>query len=316
MTTGPTAFDFMSAAEISATQARSFTTDVTQPILNAMNCAEQEGFTDLLFPPGGYAVSQSLPIGNGSAAAASTIMGVKLKGAGPPVGPPLWAAYSRTPPTELRWVSMVPAPMVAVNGPLQGWGVENLYLNGQNIALYGIAITSGQFGDVANVSLAGFSSAALVSTTFPVFDGNCTDSLHNAFRNLNIQVPGVYGAKGIVLTGGPNATTDFADFSNVLVAMSGGSTNFGLYLQAADTCMFRNLHICGGPGTTAIVFDYTVSGTFPSSCMFFGIDTGSGNTTYCVAGTPGPGATPNKMYGRSGLNGMPPPTGIPNLIEV
>lgn len=314
----PTAFDYMTDAQVTATQNRSFTSDVTEALLAGIGDASEQGYAELLFQPGGYAVSQTLNIGNGTPGSVSTTAGIRLKGSGPPIPPPYFGNYSRTSPVELRWVSPQASPMISVNGPVQGWGVEDILLNGQNSASEGILIVSGQFGVVRNAHVFGFLSGGIVSTTVPVFGGLCTDSIHNSFENIMIGVPLSPGALGMVLTGGANASTDYADCVNIFIALPGASplsNNFGLYLQCADTNSFRNLHMSGGPGTCAIAFDYTVASVFPSSNIFFGLDTGGGNTAYATAGNPGPQASPNKIYGRSALNGMPPPSGIPNLVE-
>ena len=287
-------------------------TDDTTAIQNAINALPASGGT-VLFPVGNYKVSSTLNVGNGTSSVASSKLGVFLVGVGNPHSQPIFGGFTATAGPKITWAGSGSNPIISVNGPLQGWGIQNLYLDCASIASsVGLSLTSSQYGDNSNLTINNC-FRGIVSQTVPTFGSfSNTDSIHNSWRNLTVNVPATAGSLGIFLTGnGTNNTsnTDYCDFYNTDIDLPTSVVAVtGIAIQDTDSCVFKNTHIYGGnASSTAVSFDYTAtgtSGTFPASNMFYGIDVGSLNgTAFGVTGTPGSNAKPNYLYGLVETNG-------------
>jgi len=211
--------------------------------------------------------------------------------------------------------------MVAVSGPLQGWGLQNMLLDGVNVATIGVAVQSAQFGDCQNLAILNCISEQIGSNTVALFSGiNNTDSLHNAWRNIYLVPSNIAGVKGVVLTGNAasNSDTDLNVFDNLFIAFPPSEPGYGIYLQNCDGNQFRNVLFAGGSAASiGVLFDYTnsVGGVFPAGNGFYGIDTNGnvlGVNQWVNFGTPG-GAAPNFVRGIYPANGATNPN-LPNLI--
>lgn len=292
------------------------------PIINAAILALPPGGGTVQLPAGDYQIKSPLLLGDGTPTVASTRSGIILRGSGNPGAPPgLGAGYSVPRGTRLFWGGSGSSDgMVRVRGPLAGWSIENLFLDGQNLQSIGVLILSAQFGTTQSTAYAGFTSAAIYSTAYPAGGYNQTiwntDSLHNSFRDTVIVVPEVTGAKGIVLTGIQSNNTDYSDFTNTSIRMAAKVENYGIYLQGTDSCQFRNTHFFGeGPLGTPVVFDYTMADSWPASCQFYGIDTGGARVGFANRGLPGPAQRQNMIYGLVETNGAVV-TDLPGLVNM
>lgn len=286
--------------------------DDTTAIQAAINSLPSDGGI-VLFKAKNYKISGTLVIGDGTSTTLSTKRGVVLRGAGlpnTPTGYPSLNGYPVTAGPKLTWAGGG-APMISVNGPLQGWGVQNLFLDGASInGVAGISVTSAAFGDNSNLTiqncLLGISSTAHpLSGALAGAVGN-VDSLRNNWTNLFVYTSSAVGAKGILLNGGPSGTsnTDYNVFTNTFIRGPGGASTFGLYLGVCDSCMFNQLSISGP--SVGIQFDYTISSNFPNANNFFSYEIG-GTTSYAISGTPGAFAVPNRFYGWIQANSAPAP---------
>lgn len=241
----------------------------------------------------------------------------------PPLPAELFAGFPNRGGVTLRWVGPAGGRMIEVRGPLNGWGVQNLYLDGNNLAGVGIHVLSASSGSSSNLALTNFTDAALVETTLPSFAGfGLANAMHNSWTNTSINVPAVYGAKAIVETGQPASTPQVTNacynlFRNTTIYLPATQTTFGIYLQWTDSLLFEGTHIFGGSAkATAVMLDYGKQNNMPSSCGFVGIDASGNGTTvaqWANAGTPGPGARPNWVKGVGEINlGVQP--SLPNLL--
>src|SRR6266852_1351863 len=287
--------------------------DDTAAIQSAINALPTSGGI-VLFPSNkNFKISSVLVIGNGTSTTLSTRQGVILRGTGnpnTPIGLPSLNGYSLTTGPKLTWASGA-GSMIAINGPLQGWGIQNLLLDGSGVpGVTGITVTSGQFGDCSNLTIQGCGTTSIYSTSYPIggFTGiGNVDSLRNNWLNTFILVPAIVGAKGIFLHGDPGGTTDtdYNIFTNTFIR-STGSTNFGVYLGVNDANTFVNLSCSMGTGT-GMYFDYTLNSNFPSSTNVYAYEINSFGST----GTPGVLATPNNFYGAITANQAP----LPSLVN-
>lgn len=275
----------------------------------------------VLFPPGIYKVGTTLFIGNGTTSVASTVWGIFLEGTGsPPLPAGMFSGFPSTGGVKLLWAGGA-FPLISVRGPLNGWGVINMYLDGASLATRAISVTSASYGQNRNLALTNFVDAAVYETTLASFAGfGLANTMHNHWANLSINVPAVAGAKGIVLTGTPSATPTpvnacYEHFTNTLIYLPPTLTTYGVYLQWTDSDLFEDLHIFGGSASAVMVqLDYTLSNNMPSSNGFVGVDpSGTGtNVQFANSGAPGAGARPNWVKGLGEINlGVQP--NLPNL---
>lgn len=294
-------------------------TDDTTAIQAAINSLPSGGGT-ILFPPAVYRISTTLNIGNGTTSSVSTTNGVKLVGQGqiePSFG--FFTGYGSVGQSvALTWTGANTVPMIKINGPMQGWGLTNLYLDGQGSATYGLYITSGQFGLVENFSVGGCSAGEIYSTSVPLFGSlTVTDAFRNTFNHVNVLLPSSGAVQGVTLAGqNGGSNTSYAVFRDLSINMNGNTSAYGLYLQNTDSDQFFGLQIFNDGGAAKpVTFDYSqVTGSvWPASIGLYGLDFGNNATPFTNVGTPGSGARPNVVVNVGETNGMQYPTTIPNV---
>lgn len=297
------------------------THDDTAAIQAAINAAgaSSGSIGTVRMPPGKYKVSTTLALGNGTTSAVSTLNGIRLAGDGQPIDPSdFFGGYSSlVAPTQIVWAGNA-SPMVQVNGPMMGWGLHNLYIDGAGVATHCLYVNSGQFGDCKNLALRDATVAAIWSTTVSPFGSvsNC-DSLHNRWENILIALSASANARGINLTGqNGGSNTSYNHFQNVAIDLASNTSGVGLYLASCDSNVFFNLHMFNAAsGTVPITMDYSqvTGGVWPASCDFYHVDYGPSTTPVAVIGTPGSGARPNNFFGVVETNGGNYPAGVKNV---
>ena len=292
-------------------------TDDTAAIQAAINAA---GHGDVAFGPLTYKITSSVVIGNGGSTAASTMWGVRLIGQGAaPFPAEVFTGFPGSGGTKLLWSGAPGGTMIQVAGPLNGWAVQNMYLDGNLAAAIGVNVASASFGGCSHVAITNCTGSAIVETTFASFEGFAlANSMHNAYGHLAISVPNVAGATGITLTGQPlavpaAANSCYGQFSNVMIALPAAAAAFGVRLAWCDSVTFEVLHIFGGPASTPVVFDYTVQNNLPSSCSINGSDVSGGALQIANLGSPGAGARPNFVRGLGQINNARIPR-LANLV--
>jgi len=290
-------------------------TDDTTAIQNAINALPNDGGIVYFPQAANCKISSTLTIGNGTTSAVSTKRGVILRGAGipnTPTGLPSLNGYTTSTGPKLTWAGGA-TPMISIAGPLQGWGVENLILDCASVAgSTGLGVVSAQFGNSSNLSVQNCASVGISSTSNPLGGytgvGN-VDSLRNNWTNINVYVPNVFAAKGILLNGdaGGTSDTDYNTFTNVFIRGVGTAANFGLYLGVSDANVFNDLSISGfATAGVGMQFDYSINSNFPSSTTFIQYEIG-GSIPFSNLGSPGAQSTPNKFYGLIQANLAPAP---------
>ncbi len=296
--------------------------DSTTAIQNAINSLPVTGGT-IIFPNGTYKITSTLTIGNGTTSAISTRQGVILKGLGnsETTGFFINSAPANSPGVKLFWAGSVGGTIMKLAGPLQGWGLQDIFMDCSSSAAIGLEVLSGLYGNSRDLTISNCTTVGLYSHAVPQNSIGDTNSERNFYQNLFVAVPNVASAQGIDLTGqvpfvNALSNTDFNTFINLGIVLPLTSTQtFGIILKGTDSNEFFNTQIYGGGSTSIPVnFDYT-SGTagWPASNAFYGIDPGGGvsTTTFLNTGTPS-GATPNYIYGLVETNGAAAPN-IANL---
>lgn len=279
--------------------------DSTGAIQAAINSLPPQG-GKVVLDGATFTISQTLNLGNGTSSLQSTQQNVYLVGLGN-------LNQGSGPCTTLSWAGASNDLMVGVNGPIQGWGVENLVLNGQGVAGFGIQAIAACGGSVNNVTILSCKTQNFYMKAYPPGGVGHPDSQLNDINNLVVFLPAVANVEGITLdsdiTNGSN-NSSFNTFRNCLVVAATSSVAQNCYyLKGCDS----NTFICcsafgGGSGTIGIVFDYNSvgdSGAWPANNTFLNMDTSvvlSGGASYFNVGTPGAGARPNRFFGVSDTN--------------
>ncbi|NTJ67505.1 hypothetical protein G6M50_05970 [Agrobacterium rhizogenes] len=293
-------------------------TDNTLPINQALANLPATG-GKVLLDIGIHTHTGVINFGDGNSDSISTRNGMVLIGAGQPPLPATWfGGLNYQPPTALIYTGSKSCHQIDINGPLQGWGIQNLYMSGGGVANININVSSGQFGDSRNLVLVGATGTAINSATLSVFGTvtNC-DSLHNWWTNIAITCNSSGVARGIILSGrgmdAKGTNTDYNCFQNVVIDANGNGSAQGIYLGPSDSNQFHTLHFIGFAPKNAIVFDYglTTGGAWPASNMFWGVDLGGSSVSNI--GIPGSLARPNEWFGSIDTNGGNYPRNIPNL---
>ena len=305
-------------------------TDDTAAIQAAIIAAGMAG-ADVQFDAKPYRITSALHVGNGSASGVSTYGGVRLIGRGQPLLPPQFmGGYppSTARGTRLVWGGSASDHMLVINGPLQGWGVHNIFFDGaggsEDFAgkcSMGLHIRSAMNGDCRNLTFRGCRDSSIYSTTEPHPPGiNVADSLHNSFENIHIATAWANGVKGIVLTGvsPAGANTSYAFFKNVAITLPTDAgvapTAYGVYFQSCDSNIIDGLHLFNGhPGCIGVYFDYTINDDWPAGNVIRSYDPGTLLSPAQNAGAPSIDARPNFIYSFLETNGGALQAGTRNL---
>ena len=256
----------------------------------------------------------TITLGNGSSTVASTRNGVRLVGVG------------GTNSAGIRYDGAAGGTaVVTVAGPITGFEVSNLVLDGNGKTLYAINLMSAQQGKTDCLTMQGFTSYGYLCNCYSSVGyatptgANCE---HISVRNLLVVMPTVANAIGFVFAGPADGTssTCFVDLAVVRVYMTGSNAQSAIYFSIADTVSFRNLLVFGtvtNANFQGVIFDYSSNPTFPSACVLDTVDVGwkiPVARQWMVIGTPGANAINNKINNLSELNGGRYPSRLPNTV--
>lgn len=272
--------------------------------------------------PGLVKIQNPIVQGNGSPGVISTIQGGRVIGAG--FAGTGQAVIDSTPyahgMTEIRWNGAAGGNMWEIQGPLQGWGMEHLYLNCAGLAIRGIWVLSGQYGEVVDVAVDGSTGVGIIEDCQTgVFAASVADALHNTWRKMYVNVP--VGATGVYIGATPGtgqiADTAYSDWKDLVVhiGVNPASPTYGLAFGVADTCTVENYHLVASPGPDvyAISWEYQITAFHPSSNKVINPDLG-GCQIRNRYNTPNAAAHPNIMSGMNQENGITAYPNLPNLI--
>lgn len=295
--------------------------DSTAAIQAAINDLPVTGGVVAL-PQGTYLTSSAITIGNGTSAIGSSTYGVVLMGMGNPIS---GVGFANKPGVLIK--STGADYVIRVSGPLQGWGIENIALDG-NTTNGGMQLISCQFGFCKNLYFRNCINAIQCSV-WNVASGSGfsnAECMHNWFETIYIDLMDAAVSYGIQLLGNISVTANAAynTFSNVIINYPNTVTAngiIGLYVGGADSNLFSDIHIVNGSASCICVqFDYTqMANTFPQANSFYHIDN-SGSLVPPIrfqnVGTPGV-TFPNLVFDLIRSNGTSDTNAtIPNLSFV
>lgn len=259
----------------------------------ALNSLPATGGTVLL-APGTYDVSTTLTLGTGGVGVASSRHGVILQGVALP------SSQGADSPVRLRWTGASGGTLLRVQGPLIGWGVSNLHLDGNGLAAKSLEVVSGEMGACHNLVCTGHTLAGIYSTAVPVFAPlPNTNSMHNQWTNIRIfhSAPAGANSAGVLLqTTGPTSNTCVNTFTGLFVVVQ-GVPGYALYLGGTDTNTFYNTHLfTDATALGNIVLDHSNPGSalWPCGNNFYGLVMSAYGVT--VLGTPAAGERAANMF--------------------
>lgn len=294
--------------------------DSTTAIQNAINSLPPNGGR-IIFPlnkngPTVYNISLTINMGNGTASAGSSKVGIVLMGPEVPALSGIFSGFSVIPGVQIIWTGANNSTMFKINGPLQSWGLENLTIraNGKT-GIVGLFVVSAQFGYCKNLFFDLCMNGILSRTVEPFGSFLDTDSLNNFYEHILVTVPDQANAVGIFLrgsgSGSPQSNTDYNEFSDISIDLAPTPANviYGLGLEVCDSNYIEDLHVFGGGANgVAVGYNYSTSANFPSSNTINHVDPGgNSNTNWQNIGSPGASARPNYVYGLVETNGAKNP---------
>jgi hypothetical protein len=292
--------------------------DDTTALQAAFDAGASSG-RNVYMPVGTYKVTNTLTIGNGSAAAFSTKAGIVIRGAIPPpfpweiLGVQWQPILQAVPCTRIVWAGAVAGnkAVIDVLGPLCSWGLENIYIEGSNGADWGLRIMSAMRGECSGLTIANCLQWQILSSCWATSpSGALANSMHNNFRStiLSISYNRNFGG-GIRLDGLGSGNSCYCNFYDLFISMAcavGLTSVYGIYLAACDSNEFFNVHLTNGnPGNgIGVLCDYTgFSADWPAGNTIWGIDWAGLTTAMTSAGTPGGSAKPNTIAALNQCNG-------------
>lgn len=238
-------------------------------------------------------------IGNGTTSAVSTRHGVVIRGAAP-VQTDIISSFASASATVIDCTGTTDGTCFKIVGPLEGWGLENLQINGATSGSqsYGVSVVSAKFGNSKNLFIKGF-KRGIDSTTHATFSGGGNfDSFGNIWENLQIVVPSGGTHYGMVLgTASTGANTDFNLFKNTFIWPAASGTAC-MQMNWTDGIIFHGF-TCVSNGD--IFLDYTAgSGRVPNNNYWYGLEMGGAAVTNI--GSPGGSDKLNYIFGFSETN--------------
>jgi len=257
--------------------------------------------TVCLTPGVTYAIAQTVEVGNGGSAAASTLNGVVLATCDSGGGA---ADNSAT----LSWTGAAGGTMVRIAGPSQGNGLRSLKLNGGSAAAVAVENDQGSNGAFENLSITLWTGVAILNTTRCPSHTTVGNSW-NSWTNIQAIGPAGPSANGMVLDGCPGSGADTTEntFSNMLLGYAGGPGTFGLKVGFADSNIFSNVAMIPaglvyGKGGSDLVFAQTPTRpNFPYANLFLNFAT----SPNAISGVSGVGGNYFEAYNTVGGGALP-----------
>lgn len=300
--------------------------DSTSAFNNAIAALPAGGGT-VWVPIGTYKCNTRINIGNGTSSAVSTTSGITLSGVCPP-GMPADIMTGAGPVSPCKITAGGTDDIIVVNGPLSGWSVRNLVLDGNaGAAIGGINVLSGSGGIIENLIIRNCSIGSIIVNERQATGGLASVvcySNNNFFRNIHIIIPDVDGTSGVWLTGNfvdassGSSYNMFENFNIQLPTTTGSHTVYGLRLEACNNETFRHIRFLNshsGTGTENVVlFNYSTTQTSnPSDVRIEDVDFGSSSAVIANNGSPGASAQPNRIVSISASLGRPSNPSLTNL---
>lgn len=253
----------------------------------------------IYFPPGIYAISGALTMGNGSGNTESTRMPCMWEGAG---GTGAGTATARQGASVIRWTGTAPGVttyMVNFAGPFIGGGIKHLTMDVNSKSnLRGVRLMTVSHGYFESLAIINYASLGMLITAGTTGSANLYGGCDSFFSNLKIVWPATGGSglalEGNDVAGGMDACSN-TFYNTMLWNDNSTAGTYGLNLGFADNNRFFGLNIYSFPNNVnnsyGIRFTQGTSATaFPHENSFYSVSAHQG-----IGGTVGSGQ-PNIFY--------------------
>ncbi|MCW2957128.1 MAG: hypothetical protein JWO69_1997 [Thermoleophilia bacterium] len=280
------------------------------------------GDTPLVFD-----LSQEIALGDGTTSAASTRHGMRLVGEAPGAFPAMAGGGAmNVAPITLRRTGSSGGAVVRVAGPLSGWGLDDLTLDGGAVSgVTGLRVVAGQYGDVEGLAVLRCLTG-LALTSVPNFGGITCNTMHNVFDRVGVVIPSVDQATGIghLGAGGVTSNSCYNKLREVSLVPAGqglAGTIFGILFGSCDTDTYEGVHMPGTFSSAAtnaygVTFNYAngQNTNWPFDCQIDNIDFGRTDAKAVINnGSPTGGAT-NRISGIVRNNQAPANPALAGLL--
>jgi hypothetical protein len=269
-------------------------------ILAAIDAVDALGGGDVLFRAAPYAISTQGSVGNGSNSQQSTKHHrVRLRGAGYGTGPEV-SNTEAAGVTRLIYTGSAnsSAGVLSFEGPLHSVGVENMVLDANGLAGFGVNFNHITQGTFQRVVVRNYTAAGWRGTSRNGFPTGCAyGNADNRFYDCYAFNPTNFAAHGISLSSGVSTATSLAGMPdsarNLFFGGSyiyGGNTgSHGVYLAGADNNQFQGVMFLPKGGNAGGGFDayfdawpatpvFPQENTFINCGMTRGVSGGGGGT--------------------------------------
>lgn len=249
------------------------------------------GGADVYWPPGTYAMSQTVRIGNGTASADSTENGVVYYGASSGFDGAASSADT-TGATRFLYTGVLGGTAVEIAGPCRNNSFYDIQIDGNDLAGKGLRVVHNMGGCFDRAFVRRWRTLAYELTTVAgapagVFHG-CSD---NTYINSGCLGPTLTTASAMLIDGLEGGTSPLGwDATRNLImlgayAYGGAAGSYGIKFRYADNNTLINPCVIRGVAgsTDDILFEqFSADVTFPKENHFYGIV-----RTYNIAGTSG-----------------------------
>lgn len=268
--------------------------------------------------PGIYNISQPLIIGDGTDSSIATMCGVGLVGSAGGVSDGEFSAPWRK--TEIRYTGTTGggSAVVRVRGPIHSVRLENISLNANDKADYGLDVIHSYASQYAHINVYRYRVKGFRVKTVdgPRPSGVTQGVMDNEFRELFANVPSLNTAIGLSLEGRQvdNVGCSRNRFIGGRFAIGGATESAaGIALDFCDNNIFIEVFTFFGTASTSGKGVYFVPGVdtfFPSENAFINCPIVGG-----VGGTPGTGGNTFLPYPPADGEGVPDGTNIVSLTH-
>ncbi|WP_156967771.1 hypothetical protein [Methylosinus sp. PW1] len=275
---------------------------------------------------GFYNFTSTVHIGNGTSTTPSTRRGVHIVGNGDVMLTPVPAAP--LPCVQFSWTGPASGgPVVSFDGPLNGWGLENIYFYGNNSGASAFQLHAASDGYSRGVVANNFIGHSVVLDTYSSagYPGSAVyNTGRNIIENMFIATSDHNGAIGLILDGPADGSTDpslntFINLNVSVGTLTPGNVGVGIYLAVADTNLFINPLIFGAYSAASygLVLDYSKNSIYPTANSLVGgalaKDPGVLGQAVFTVGSPYYTSAPNYLNGMQQVNGA---TISPNVTGI
>ena len=241
-------------------------------INNAINSLPVTGGR-VIVPAGIYLTDQSIRLGNGTGAGfPSSRNGVRIEG----------EAGGMSGSSSLVWAGNGGGFLVQVQGPLKDFAVNNLEIDGQDLADHGLLISGCAQGETSNLFI--HNCRTTHYATFGVSDGTAGNARNAELifgSNITIAMGALTASGtnyGMLFDGASDgrASSCFISLNNVRIFPSLVAASKAITFKVADTVILDDVLVfCPGvpnAATVGVTYDYSGHPTFPCGCTLNNVD--------------------------------------------